>query len=190
MLKRVILWGLGLGVLVEWLRHAWTAPRDWTTTELVSATIMNTHVRDNLNALKDPPSADYVLNEGSDYSGAGAGWADVDSTNLSLTLVTGGGDVMVHFHGMFWTTAGTVRIYLDVEVDGLGNRTAGNDGIIGDSVTTTGTAITFTRLITGLAAGSHTFDLQWNAAAVHRLAAGAGTANFDVHPQFWAREIS
>lgn len=30
---------------------AWTTPRDWTTGELVTSTIMNTHVRDNLNAL-------------------------------------------------------------------------------------------------------------------------------------------
>lgn len=29
---------------------AWTAPRTWVTSELVSSTIMNTHVRDNLNA--------------------------------------------------------------------------------------------------------------------------------------------
>lgn len=30
---------------------AWTAPRTWTDTELVDATIMNAHVRDNLLAL-------------------------------------------------------------------------------------------------------------------------------------------
>ena len=30
---------------------AWTTPRTWTDTELVTASIMNTHVRDNLNAL-------------------------------------------------------------------------------------------------------------------------------------------
>lgn len=28
---------------------AWTSPRTWTTSELVSASIMNTHVRDNLS---------------------------------------------------------------------------------------------------------------------------------------------
>lgn len=30
---------------------AWTAPRTWVTGEVVTAAIMNTHVRDNLNAL-------------------------------------------------------------------------------------------------------------------------------------------
>jgi len=32
---------------------AWTAPKDWATSELVTAANMNTHVRDNLNYLKD-----------------------------------------------------------------------------------------------------------------------------------------
>ncbi len=32
---------------------AWTAPRTWTTGELVTAAVMNTHVRDNLSYLKD-----------------------------------------------------------------------------------------------------------------------------------------
>lgn len=31
---------------------AWTAPRTWVTNELVTAAIMNTHVRDNLNQLR------------------------------------------------------------------------------------------------------------------------------------------
>lgn len=30
---------------------AWTTPRTWTTGEIVTAAMMNTHVRDNLNAL-------------------------------------------------------------------------------------------------------------------------------------------
>lgn len=29
--------------------HSWTSPRTWTTGEVVTAAIMNTHVRDNLN---------------------------------------------------------------------------------------------------------------------------------------------
>lgn len=33
---------------------AWTTPRTWTDTETVTASIMNTHVRDNLNELRDP----------------------------------------------------------------------------------------------------------------------------------------
>lgn len=38
---------------------AWTAPRTWTTGELVTAAIMNTHIRDNLNVLN--PAAAQIL---------------------------------------------------------------------------------------------------------------------------------
>lgn len=31
-----------------WWHHSWTAPRTWTTGEIVTASIMNTHVRDDL----------------------------------------------------------------------------------------------------------------------------------------------
>lgn len=36
---------------------AWTAPRTWVTGELVTASLMNTHVRDNLNYLKSQTDA-------------------------------------------------------------------------------------------------------------------------------------
>jgi len=32
---------------------AWTTPRTWVDEELIDATILNTHIRDNLNYLKD-----------------------------------------------------------------------------------------------------------------------------------------
>lgn len=30
---------------------AWTTPRTWVVSEIVSASVMNTHIRDNLNVL-------------------------------------------------------------------------------------------------------------------------------------------
>lgn len=33
---------------------AWTAPRTWVTGEVVTASMMNTHLRDNMNALRNP----------------------------------------------------------------------------------------------------------------------------------------
>lgn len=36
---------------------AWTTPRSWSTGETVTSTILNTHVRDNLNAIVSPPYA-------------------------------------------------------------------------------------------------------------------------------------
>ena len=42
---------------------AWTTPRTWTTGELVTAAIMNTHVRDNQNVL-NPAGVSFVIDGG------------------------------------------------------------------------------------------------------------------------------
>ena len=169
---------------------AWTTPKtDWVLGELATQSHLN-DIGNNLAALKDPPSDNYELDEGSDYSTSSTTFVDVDGTNLALTINTNGGDVLVHFHGMIGKAAASHYWYFDVEVDGT--RIGGDDGIIGQLESTNSRdPVSFTRLITGLAAGSHTFKLQWkvNANSI-TLYAGAGTTNSDLHPQFWAREIS
>ncbi len=45
----------------------WTVPRTWVPGELVTATMMNTHVRDNLNLLKTSINDDGTLKGASDY---------------------------------------------------------------------------------------------------------------------------
>jgi hypothetical protein len=166
----------------------WTTPKTWADQELVTADLLNTHLRDNLEALKEPPSGNYECDETSEYTTTSTSFVDVDATNLVMTLATGGGNVMVHFHGNLQHSGSSGRIYLDVEVDGT--RVAGDDGIVwgaGDAIFD----LTFTRLITGLSAGDHIFKLQWKtSAATATLYAGAGTSNKDTHPQFWAREVS
>jgi hypothetical protein len=42
---------------------AWTTPRTWTTGELVTAAIMNAHIRDNQNVL-NPSGVSFYLDEG------------------------------------------------------------------------------------------------------------------------------
>lgn len=171
----------------------WTTPRTWVTGELVTSTIMNAHVRDNLDALKAPPTEHYEANEGSDYTTTSTSLVDVDSTNLALSLTTYGGDVVISFHGMIKRSAAGF-VFLDVEIDDGDTpvMAGGDDGIVGSGVATTPVCIGFTRLITGLAAGSYVFSLQWRngGAGTATLYAGAGTTNGDVHPQFWVREVS
>lgn len=166
---------------------AWTTPKTWSNEPLVAGDL-NTHLRDNMEALKDPPSGNVVLDELTDYSTTSTIFVDIDSSVLSITLDTNGGDVIVHFHGITRGSSGNSFMYLDVTVDGV--RVGGDDGITGTSSLTWNT-VSFTRLITGLSAGSHTFTLQWKlASGDHTLYAGAGTSGRDLHPQFWVREIS
>lgn len=164
----------------------WTIPKTWSTGELVTASLLNTHLRDNLDALKDPPTAAYMANESSNYTTTSTSFVDVDATNMALTLDTNGGAVLIGFHGYANNAAGIV--YFDVEIDGV--RMAGDDGLL-RSTANSNYSICFVVLKTALSAGSHTFKLQWRVtASTATLYAGAGTTNSDVHPQFWVREVS
>lgn len=170
----------------------WTPPRTWATGELVTAALLNAHLRDNLEFLKTPPTGAYTLNETADYTTTSTAFVDVDAARLALTLVTAGGDVLVGFTGTFGRSGVTLLIYLDVEVDGA--RLAGDDGLLFEQFGTGGAndkVLHFVALKRGLPAGSHTFKLQWRVnTGLATLYAGAGTLNKDVHPQFWAREVS
>lgn len=163
-------------------------PKTWQADTLVTAADLNTELKDNLNTLKSPASAHFEANEASDYTTTNTTFVDVDGTNgkFLLTLTTLGGDVMVHFSGT--VLPGSGRVFFDVWVDG--SPSAGDDGIAVTSNNTV-TPVSFTRLITGLSANSHTFALRWKVSAgTGTLYAGAGTATSDVHPQFWVREVS
>lgn len=169
---------------------AWTAPKTWNTNDLVTATDLNTHLRDNLDWLKAPPTANYVANQASDYTTTSTSFVNVDGTNLSLTITTTGGNVLIGFSGAVSNTAAGSVTYLDVEIDGV--RFAGDDGVVGVAQNIANYSVNagFVVLKTGLSAGSHTFKLQWKTFNnTSKLYAGAGTAGNDNHPQFWVREV-
>lgn len=96
---------------------AWTTPRTWVTNELVTASIMNTHVRDNLNALFSPLS-DGWTGAVSDNP-ASTSFADVDATNLSLSITPVGDTILIGYVGFVTFSAGTSgTIALDVDING------------------------------------------------------------------------
>ena len=65
---------------------AWTTPKTWADDELVTANVMNTHIRDNLNVLYERPLDWLNYLPGSDYTTTSTSWVDVDGTNLKLTV--------------------------------------------------------------------------------------------------------
>ena len=79
---------------------AWTTPKTWSSEPLTS-TDLNTYVRDNQNYLKgrvDADAAQYERTSG-DYTTSSSTLVDVDATNMSLTITTTGGDVLVTLVG-------------------------------------------------------------------------------------------
>lgn len=176
---------------------AWTAPITWTVGELVTANQLNEQIRDNLDYLKAMPKDLYKADEASNYTTSSTSFVSIDTsggtTDYSLTLDTSGGDVLIGFNGMVEANASTQSVNFDVLVDG--SRTGSDDGITGFRMDTTAVnvalPVSFTWIVTGLSAGTHSFILQWktNTSSV-TLYGGAGTANGrNVHPIFWVKEI-
>lgn len=178
---------------------SWHTPITWQVNQLVTDVDLNEQVRDNLSYLKQrvdaPASAQYTLNESSDYSTASTTFIDVDAARLALTLQTSGSAVLVGFYGTFSaaSTADTL-CYLDVALDGV--RIGGDDGLAviarknGSGSSLQHGTLSFTALVPTLSAGEHTFKLQWRVSGgTMILRAGAGSSGMDVHPQFWVREI-
>lgn len=153
---------------------------------------MNAHVRDQLNALKTPAGGYSVINEASDYTTTSTSFTDIDATDLNLTFTTGGGDVLVGFTGECTSNTLNEQIYFELSVDGT--ALAGDDGLTVVSLASnTGNAqnASFVVRVTGLSADQHIFKLQWKTGSgTATLHAGAGTAGYDTHPRFWAKEIA
>lgn len=170
----------------------WVTPDTFVAGQLVTAQHMNT-MRDNFLALKTPANFKCYIDEAADYTTSSTSFVDVDTTNaeLTATITTAGGAVMLSFSGMCSQSNANGRIYFDITVDGV--ALAGNDGIFGAIPSGVNEAYTasFTVVTDVLAAGSHTFVLQWKtSAATATLSAGAGTSNRDTHPIFWGKEIA
>lgn len=177
---------------------AWTTPRTWQS-ELVTVAMFNEQIRDNLNALKTPPTAIAYVDAASNFTTSTiANFERVDLATdtegvFKHTLTTNGGDVFVGFTVCIAQTSASAYVFFNVQYDGT-TLVAGDDGLINptaDAAPGGIRAVSWSGYITGLSAGSHAFRLMWRVSAgTGTVYGGAGTANRDVHPTFWAREIS
>jgi hypothetical protein len=132
-------------------------------------------------------SAEYTLNEGSNYTTSSTNFEDVDATKLNLPILISATEMHVHFEGYASISPNGV-IFFDITLDGA--AIAGDDGCLRAPNTATGSVVAITRQITTLP-GTHQLKLQWKVSAnTATLFAGAGTSNADIHPQFWVREVS
>lgn len=167
---------------------AWTTPPTVATNDLMTASYYNTYVVANLLALKSPPTDTYEVDEGANYTITATSFTNVDATDLSLTITTTGGDVLIGWNCLLNNNGASTINSFDVTMDGT--RIGGDDGIHGLFVSNGYVPISFTRLKKGVAAGSHTFNLQCKVSGgTATIYAGAGTSNYDFHPQFWVREV-
>jgi hypothetical protein len=165
----------------------WTPPRTWNVGELVTAGLLNTHLRDNLEFLKaqiDLPLNFVVAASTSQYSTISATFTDVDATNLKLTFTTSGGVVLLGFstQGSHSVAAGEIR--LDWNIDGarVGDATY---GICLLQAPTASHIIPLTHIhARSLSAGAHTIKLQFATGGATAIVGGVAGGTF-----LWALEL-
>lgn len=63
----------------------YTTPRTWTAAELVTASIMNAHVRDNFDYLKARPVARTADYDGTVFSTSSTSFVDITGASVSIT---------------------------------------------------------------------------------------------------------
>lgn len=115
-------------------------------------------------------SAAYMRTSG-DYTIASGTFADIDGTNMALTITTGARRVLISFAGAIQSNTAGDGYCLDVLMDGS-SLTGAADGITGGVMLTTANRrvnASFSFLTNALSAGSHTFKIQW------RRVVGSGT---------------
>lgn len=161
----------------------WTTPRTWVTSEVVSATLMNAHVRDNLAYLLAPP-ADLAQPTGAAYTVTSTSYVDLDATELYLAVTPASGRVLL---GLNMAAVGNASLSMGLraQVDGGASYVYFCDQI----AISTGVVMVSTPpiLLTGLTVAQHTFKLQvkvtGNTLTVYRAADGT------LPIRFWVMEV-
>lgn len=168
---------------------AWTTPTTWTAGSVVTASDLNAQIRDNLLYLLVRPGSvvkRVVANNGSySTSGSAASFAYIDTTNLSITMNTSGGNVIVGFSAAF----GNGPIAVDFDIDGTRYTTSNmgigqfawhpNNGVVN--------LISYSELVTGLSVGSHTLKAMWKGLSAGTVVLWSGTLTSPT--VFWAMEV-
>lgn len=142
----------------------------WTNIAAVSSgdvitSIWGNSVIGNLQYLLNPNNSVILRDNRADYTTTSTTFVDIDSTNLSITLTTNGGPVLLFF-GINYLAYGGVMPCLDIAVDGTRIGNAFTYGLVKGQISPVNSDvsnITYATLKTGLSAASHTFKLQWRA---------------------------
>lgn len=157
----------------------WTANRTWTAGELVTAAIMNTYIRDNLDWLKKPTESGNITFS-SDFTTTSASFVDV--TGQTTTLTTNGGGLDVFIRYTVQSSSSSTSAQFQLVVDGSTNIILSS---FSSGITLRNNYTTYHH-IPALSAGSHTVKVQ------ALISGGAtltirGTASTD-NPAFYVRE--
>lgn len=170
---------------------SWTTPKTWAAGDVLSASDLNTYVRDNANALLARPADGIVYDNGANYTSTSDTFVAIDGTNLSIALTIAGTKICFGFAGvMVDGTAGSTDF--DVTVDGTRVGNAGANGLC-YYVSGRAPSVSFGGIAKGLSTGAHTIQVVWKrhsaGSGTCALCSGNGTGGQDFVPSFWAYEV-
>jgi hypothetical protein len=151
----------------------WTTPRTWMTGELVTADDLNTELRDNLLFLRGAGAMQAVQRDvtytiSAPTPGVPTPWLDVDADDLTLTVTTTGGHILLGANLVAYSDhASNGPMQLDIARDGT--RIGGDHGLAHVSTTLQSDYYVYqnpvyvhlSALQVGLPAGTYEFRLQW-----------------------------
>jgi hypothetical protein len=140
----------------------WTTPQTWTPGQVVAASDLNSNIRDNALYLFAGRPLGYIQRTGSaDYSTSSTSFVDVDAANLILNLTVSSGRVLLLATGTLVNPVNS-GIAFDFILDST-TRAGGANGVLLSESNNNAQIFTALGLFTGLAAGAHTFKLQYRA---------------------------
>lgn len=161
----------------------WTAPRTWADAELVTAALLNTHIRDNFDYVLNP-NVIYVKNtSATDFTTTSTSFVAVDAT-LSVSITTHGGHLLIGATFNMDATTGTQVLAFDV--DGTQHyQWAPNENPTPGSPDYRGNNHHVVLLPSSvISSAAHTVALKW------KTSAGTATMYNDFYNTFfWAVEI-
>lgn len=161
---------------------AWTTPKTWTS-EVLTSNDMNTYLSDNTQFLYDKVTAgfaEYTYTRGSsvDYSTTSTGFVNIDGANMSTTLTTAGGDLLVNFTGSVRRSGGSAQdIFVAVYLNGTSYQ-------LRQVVDSGSYNVSFTRVFNNVPAGSNALSMAWRCGA-----AGITLILNGTHSHFSVREL-
>lgn len=157
----------------------WTTPKTWSSDKITDE-VLNEQVRDQMLALKDPPSDSFTETyTGSTYISSSSTTFTAMGANYSHEITTSGGDILVCFSGL--VTAGALDWFIDFAVDGV--RVGGVDGLLAGNGLK---PCAIYWLLTDKIANTYTIEMQW------KRASGGTDVSLSASqvPQFWVREVN
>lgn len=142
---------------------AYTAPKTWAAATPLSASDLNTHVRDNLVALKTPPNAFYFNAGNPLYTTTSTSLTDVDATNLALSITPAVSSyVLVWVTGVWGLSSAPADIYMTLRVNST--DVASSYGLVRGNSTSKST-FSFVYRADANAGASNTYKLRWKVSA-------------------------